>query len=189
MKTGYVGFLMRLACGIIDAVCLGIISGIPIALITVFERSLGYRIANVLFIQLNLMAVLGWLYFAILESSKLQASIGKAFLGIVVVDLNNERIRFGRATGRYLGIILSIMTYGIGFLFPLWTKQKRALPDFVAGTMLVFRGTENEDIGIEASVDAKDVMLAAKRKILDRMRESGELSEAEYRDALDKING
>ena len=188
MKTGYVGFLMRLAGGIIDAICLGIISGIPIALILIFERSSGHRFANVLFVQMNLVAFMGWLYFAILESSKLQGSVGKVLLGIVVVGLNHERISFGRATGRYLGIVISVMTYGIGFLFPLWTKQKRALPDFIAGTMLVYRGTKNENIGVDASVEVEGALSDAKLKILARMRESGELSENEYQIALDKLH-
>ncbi|MGH7742912.1 MAG: RDD family protein, partial [Candidatus Eiseniibacteriota bacterium] len=41
-----------------------------------------------------------WLYFSLLESSKLQGTLGKAALNIRVTDLEGRRISFGRATGR-----------------------------------------------------------------------------------------
>ena len=48
-----------------------------------------------------------WLYFALLESSKLQGTLGKAALDISVTDLEGRRVSFGRATGRYFGKWLS----------------------------------------------------------------------------------
>ena len=38
--------------------------------------------------------IVGWLYYTILESSKLQATIGKMALGLVVTDLAGNRISF-----------------------------------------------------------------------------------------------
>ena len=50
--------------------------------------------------------VVGWLYYILLESSKYQTTFGKKMLWLVVVDLNGNRIGFGRANGRYFGKLL-----------------------------------------------------------------------------------
>ena len=43
-----------------------------------------------------------WLYYAIMESSKLQGTLGKMALGIKVTKVTGGKITFGRATGRFL---------------------------------------------------------------------------------------
>ncbi len=45
--------------------------------------------------------LLGWTYFAAMESSLMQATFGKRLLGIIVTDSNGKKISFGRATARY----------------------------------------------------------------------------------------
>src|SRR5262245_28275519 len=45
--------------------------------------------------------VMSWLYFAIMESSGTQATLGKMSLSLRVTDLNGNRISFGRASGRF----------------------------------------------------------------------------------------
>ncbi len=80
--------------------------------------------------------VAGWLYYTILESSPLQATLGKKAMGIYVTDLNGGRISFGRANGRYWSKILSFMTFGIGFIMAGFTQKKQALHDFIAGTLV-----------------------------------------------------
>jgi len=82
-------------------------------------------------------AVMVWGYFAGLESSSLQATLGKAALGIVVTDHLGHRVNFGRATGRHFGKWLSTLIVGIGYLLAAFTPQKRALHDMLAGTLVV----------------------------------------------------
>jgi uncharacterized RDD family membrane protein YckC len=48
-----------------------------------------------------LTTLIGWIYFAGMESSDLQATFGKRVLGIIVTNTNGNKISFGRATGRY----------------------------------------------------------------------------------------
>jgi uncharacterized RDD family membrane protein YckC len=86
--------------------------------------------------------VVGWLYFALQESSTAQATLGKRALGIKVTDANGRRIGFGRATGRFFGKILSGLVFAIGFMLAGWTERKQALHDFLAGTLVVFRDVE-----------------------------------------------
>ncbi|HEV7489702.1 MAG TPA: RDD family protein [Rhodanobacteraceae bacterium] len=86
--------------------------------------------------------VVGWLYFALQESSAQQATLGKRALGIKVTDGNGLRIGFGRATGRFFGKLLSGLILAIGFMLAGWTEKKQALHDMLANTLVVFRGVE-----------------------------------------------
>ncbi|MEO7052683.1 MAG: RDD family protein [Rhodanobacter sp.] len=88
-------------------------------------------------------AVLAWLYFALLESSSWQATLGKLALGIRVTDLEGRRISFPHALGRYLAKFLSWLTLCIGFMMAGWTRRKQALHDKLAKT-LVLNGRASE---------------------------------------------
>jgi uncharacterized RDD family membrane protein YckC len=63
----------------------------PAALIALFS---GYAVL------LIVSGVFGWLYYAILESSERQGTLGKMALNLVVTDMEQKRIGFGRATAR-----------------------------------------------------------------------------------------
>jgi uncharacterized RDD family membrane protein YckC len=78
-----------------------------------------------------------WLYFALLESSPWQATVGKKVLGIRVTGMDGQRIGFWRATGRYFGKFISALILCIGFMMAGWTKRKQALHDMIAGTLVV----------------------------------------------------
>ncbi len=81
--------------------------------------------------------VLGWLYFALCESSAWQGTVGKLALGIRVTDLQGQRITFARALGRYPAKILSSLILGIGFLMVAWTRHRQGLHDMIAGTLVL----------------------------------------------------
>lgn len=84
--------------------------------------------------------VIGWLYFALLESSPKRATVGKMALGIQVCDLAGGRLSFGRATGRHFASYVSNVTLLIGYLMVLWTAKRQALHDLIAGTLVVRAG-------------------------------------------------
>ncbi len=94
--------------------------------------------------------VLGWLYFAILESSTKQGTVGKMALGLTVADLNGGQISFGRATGRYFAKWLSALILLIGFIMVAFSERKQGLHDIIAGT-LVLKGRPG-DAGTGAEV-------------------------------------
>ena len=95
--------------------------------------------------------VLGWLwlialvliahllYFTFFESSKLQATPGKMLIGIIVTDLQGQRISFLRALGRNLGKVLSHMLLNIGFIMAGFTARRQALHDLLAETLVVMK--------------------------------------------------
>jgi uncharacterized RDD family membrane protein YckC/type II secretory pathway pseudopilin PulG len=87
-----------------------------------------------------LLLVGQWAYFALMESSARQATLGKQALGLAVTDLEGERIALGRATGRFLGKILSGIPLNLGYVMAAFTARKQALHDMVAGTLVVRRG-------------------------------------------------
>jgi len=82
---------------------------------------------------------LPWLYYAGLESSALQATLGKRLLGLKVTDLNGKKISFARATGRYIAKLVSIMTLGFGFMLAGMSPKRQALHDMIAGCLVVKR--------------------------------------------------
>lgn len=77
------------------------------------------------------------LYYALMESSSHQATLGKMALGIKVVDRNGGRLSFPHALGRWFAAALSYLTLYIGFLLAAFTRNKQALHDMVAGTCVV----------------------------------------------------
>lgn len=94
-----------------------------------------------------------WLYYALMESSATQATLGKMALGIRVVDQEGNAVSFGRATGRTLAKFLSGMILMIGYLMAGFTSRKQALHDIVAGCLVVNRGATGEQMqsGVSAT--------------------------------------
>jgi hypothetical protein len=72
-----------------------------------------------------------------MESSKRQATFGKIVFGLRVVDLDGDRISFGKASGRHFGKILSLITFFIGHFMAGWTRKKQALHDKMSGCLVV----------------------------------------------------
>lgn len=87
--------------------------------------------------RMVLMAVLFWHYFAVMESSKFQATFGKMAMGLRVVDQEGQKITFHRATARFWSKSFSAITVLIGWFMAGFTKKKQALHDIAAGTCLM----------------------------------------------------
>ena len=77
------------------------------------------------------------LYFAIMESSKSQASVGKMALSIKVTDLSGDRISFGKGLLRSVGKQISGAIMCIGYLMAAFTEKKQGLHDMIASTLVV----------------------------------------------------
>jgi uncharacterized RDD family membrane protein YckC/Tfp pilus assembly protein PilE len=143
----HAGFWMRFAAYLIDCLIL-----IPAFLVLEFllivplaaaaasrhQPGAGSAIGWLLFVWL-LMIVLPWLYFALCESSRLQATPGKLALGLRVTSLHGRRIGFGRASGRYFGKFISSLIMNIGYMMAGWTVRKQALHDLMADCCVVRR--------------------------------------------------
>lgn len=82
-------------------------------------------------------SVAGWLYYALLESSTRQATIGKQLFKLRVTDLNGQQITFLRATGRILGKTVSALIFWMGYVMAGVTDRKQALHDMMAGCLVL----------------------------------------------------
>ena len=141
----YAGFWRRFLAYVLDALLLGAAFWI---LMLVFGTGMmvhrmgyqpavsGVAMGGFLFMMM-LYGVGGWLYFALMESSKNQATLGKMALELRVTDLTGKRIGFGKATARFFAKLLSTMTLMIGYIMAGFTQKKQALHDFVAGTLVL----------------------------------------------------
>lgn len=149
----YAGFWRRFGAYVVDSIILtiglGIIGfvlsliGIPIFETAQYGAETGDMSASVSAeAQLSpvaaiIMLLVSVFYFPILESSSLQATPGKLALGIKVTDLQGNRIGFGRALGRNLAKIVSVIILYIGFIMAGFTAKKQALHDMIAGCLVV----------------------------------------------------
>jgi uncharacterized RDD family membrane protein YckC len=77
------------------------------------------------------------LYFALMESSKYQATLGKLALGLIVTDVNGGKLDFVKALIRNISKIVSWITLGIGFIMAGFTEKKQGLHDIITGTLVV----------------------------------------------------
>ncbi|MGI6206690.1 MAG: RDD family protein [Anaerolineae bacterium] len=139
----FAGFWRRLIAAVVDLllvlfasfVLVLIVSPVLLAAPASLERFFASEYVS--FALVGAYLVLGWLYFAGFEASESQATIGKTALGIMVSDLRGDRVGFGRASLRYLGKLISLLTLGIGFLIMLRHPRKQALHDRIAGTVVI----------------------------------------------------
>jgi uncharacterized RDD family membrane protein YckC len=136
-KLVYSGFWKRFAAFLIDSIIVSLV-------ILILSAAMGFSVgiggvggpgASLLGILIVIAAP--WLYWAGMESSKHQATIGKMALGMAVTDQFSNRISFLRASARYFGKILSSMTLMIGFILAAFTQRKQALHDMLAGCLVV----------------------------------------------------
>ncbi|MGN1386462.1 MAG: RDD family protein [Bacillus sp. (in: firmicutes)] len=81
--------------------------------------------------------LIGIAYYATLQSSKWQATIGKRLMKIKVTTMDGRRIGFLRAVVRYLVMFGLSNILFIGYLLALFTKRKQALHDLIARTLVV----------------------------------------------------
>ncbi len=135
------GFWKRFVAVMIDAIILGLLTFL-------LMMGVGMVIGGMMhdpelmfkFSQFGMLmdVIMFWLYFALQESSPLQATLGKRLLGIYVTDGDGERLTFVRATIRYFSKYLSSI-FMIGFIMAAFTKNKQGLHDLIADTLVVNR--------------------------------------------------
>jgi uncharacterized RDD family membrane protein YckC len=133
----YAGFWRRFLAWAIDAVILFVLFVVSF----VFFIAAPGVVDNdgVIWPFLLFWVIMLWGYFAGLECSSLQGTLGKSAVGIVVTDLRGRRAGFGRTTGRHFARWISALILGIGFFIAAFTPQKQALHDMISGTLVVRR--------------------------------------------------
>ncbi len=156
MNTNYAGFGQRLIAVIIDVIIIGVVQSfvfVPILAAVGFGFASGAENMDLsdpdqaAGLVGTIMAAAGgaWLlatviqvlYFTFMESSKMQATVGKLALGLKVTDLEGNKLDFTKALIRNLSRIISGMIMLIGYIIAAFTEKKQALHDIIAGTLVL----------------------------------------------------
>ena len=150
----YAGFWLRFVAYIIDGFVLGA-GFIAIIVVLAMVTGLGSAVSRIhsgedigeafallgvasIFLGIGIAIVGGWLYFAMMESSSWQATLGKRALSIEVTDMAGQRISFGRASGRHFGkIITNLIPFAIGYILAGFTEKKQAVHDMIASCLVL----------------------------------------------------
>ncbi|ETA67866.1 putative membrane protein/domain [Methanolobus tindarius DSM 2278] len=143
----YAGFGRRAVAFIIDEVLLTLIGFMIIAFIAPIVCDITppyYELYKDLFNWIDVLfyaidIVLTLFYFAMMESSAGQATFGKDVMGIIVTDLEGNRISFTKAFMRHISKLITTAFFGIGYLTIIFSKKRQGLYDMIVGTVVVYR--------------------------------------------------
>ena len=157
LPAPYAGFWLRVVAYLIDGAIMGAVFGIIIAITlatvgagffrgfapsNVYDRPVNplfpAAMLGVIFVLLPITIVITWLYFASMESSERQGTLGKMALGLFVTDMHGRRISFARATGRFFAkFITGLIPFFIGYIMAGFTEKKQALHDMIASCLVL----------------------------------------------------
>jgi uncharacterized RDD family membrane protein YckC len=89
------------------------------------------------------MGVVWVLYYSIMESSPLQATVGKMIMGMRVKTIEGKRLSILQGIIRQLSWYLSALPFGIGLAMVGWTQKKQGLHDILVKTVVVDNTPKN----------------------------------------------
>ena len=134
VALNYAGFWIRFAAYLIDAILMGITTTLVNFAVFGMEE-LTDPTSN----APNLVSFLiVLLYFSLMQSSSVQATLGKMAVGVKVVDTSGEQISLPKGIGRYFSKIVSAIILLIGFIIAGFDSKKQALHDKIASTYVVY---------------------------------------------------
>jgi uncharacterized RDD family membrane protein YckC len=151
--TVYAGFWLRFVAYLIDSVVVwvaaGMLIGVVVGIVGLgFFRNLGagmntpnpvfpVALFAIVFAFVGVLIIAVWLYFAWMESSETQGTLGKMALALIVTDMQGNRVSFGRASGRFFAkIVTGMVPFAIGYMMAGFTEKKQALHDMIASCLV-----------------------------------------------------
>jgi len=150
----YAGFWLRFVAYLIDAVILSIVY-IALFVVVIFASGVAAILRNLpenptpdMFLRgafvlailalIAITTVITWLYYAWMESSPSQGTLGKMALGLIVTDMQYQPVSFARASGRFFGkFITGLIPLFIGYIMAGFTAKKQALHDMIASCLVL----------------------------------------------------
>lgn len=128
------GFWLRVVAFIVDYALLLIVGG---------AMMMGAAGTDLLAPVYLLWLLISFLYWPVLESTSLRATIGKAMVGLVVADVDGGGLPFVRSLLRNLAKIISAIPLFIGFLLAAFTTRKQALHDLITKAVVLRKGASS----------------------------------------------
>ncbi len=161
-EAKFAGFWLRFLAALVDAIVLALALGVvasftalarlqPLAFLKLSPTSDPSAVVNLygheaLVGMLVFFVIASWLYFAFMERSPAQATLGKKLVGLYVTDSDGQRPSFLRAGGRFSAGRLLAHIPGIGLLYLLVdcvcagvTPKKQAVHDMITGCLVLRR--------------------------------------------------
>src|SRR5262245_33092520 len=118
-------FGRRVVAYLLDGIIIAIVAGIVTAIL---NQNIGYAV--------DFLG--GAAYFTFLDGGPKGQTLGKMALGIRVIDFaGGGSIGYGRGVVRWIGLIISAIPCGLGFLWMLWDKEKQGWQDKLANSVVV----------------------------------------------------
>lgn len=142
-KVVYGGFRRRWLAAILDVLILMIPGQLVLMVIRIpwvseLDAGTSPLLASLLALINSVISLcFNWIYFALMESSHRQATVGKMALGLIVTNETGGRVTFGQATGRYFGRILSAIILLMGYFMNLWDPRRQTLHDKLSHCLVV----------------------------------------------------
>jgi uncharacterized RDD family membrane protein YckC len=96
-----------------------------------------YTLTNHRIAAVIVLSVWAFLYFSY-QWAVSGKTLGMAIFGVQVVTVQGGPISPRQAVLRTLGLGLTLLTLGIGFLGIVYQRERRGLDDFIAGTAIVY---------------------------------------------------
>lgn len=131
----YIGIPKRLVASVVDGLIASLLTFIAFWGYSEFESS------TKTIAYLVLLTLIQWAYFALVESSPQQATLGKMALGVIVVNAQGKKISFGQANLRYLGkliwtiiIFIALVIYSVNPVAPGGDTS----PNLIIALLLMF---------------------------------------------------
>ena len=132
--TQYAGFWARLLAFLADSAIVLLVS---LALLVGVDMALGPEAHMPVVVAVSL---LGLLYWPLMQASGLQATLGKAIVGLKVARLDGRRISILRSVWRELAKVISAAVLMLGYLMAALMPRKQGLHDLLAATYVVREG-------------------------------------------------
>ena len=142
MPVRYAGFLLRVVATLIDLGIIWVFAWLVSALLGIsFLAATPEDLADttILHVLISIILFAAWVYFATMESSTMQATLGKAFMGLYVTDIHGARATFLRASARHWFKLLSTVIFFVGYLMAIFPPRRQGLHDMLAGCLVLKR--------------------------------------------------
>jgi uncharacterized RDD family membrane protein YckC len=148
----YAGFWLRLVAYLIDSLLASVAFVILLMPILVFSGvmpAIGrisrgedpadvFALISSILVAVALLLAGAWLYYALLESSSWQGTVGKRALNLKVTDMSGNPVTFGRASGRFFSrFITELIPLKIGYILAGFTEKKQAIHDMIASCLVL----------------------------------------------------
>ncbi|MGH9709872.1 MAG: RDD family protein, partial [Candidatus Acidiferrales bacterium] len=129
----YAGFWLRFVAFLIDTVILCVVYVI-LFVVVIFASGVAAMLRNLpenptpdMFLRgafvvailalIAIATVITWIYYAWMESSPSQGTLGKMAMGLIVTDMQYRPVSFARATGRFFArFITRLIPLAIGYI-------------------------------------------------------------------------